>query len=605
MRNKRGQVTIFIIIAIFLVAFAGLFFMFRGTIQKQMFPASLEPVYLDFVYCVEENTLVAIDVLEVQAGYLDLPEFESGSRAIPFSSQLDFLGNPVPYWYYVSGNNIQKEQIPSKKQMEEELKEFLEEEIYLDCTFEEYFDEGFDIEKGIPMVDVEIKERSIELKIDMALSIERAGDFGSINTHEISVESSLGKLYDSAKEVYDFEQETLFLEKYGVDVLRFYAPVDGVELTCSPKTWLADEIFNELEEAIESNTLMLKSGSENDYFAIDLPVDVDVRFVNSKEWTRNFEVTPSEGSVLIATPIGNQQGLGILGFCYVPYHFVYSVRYPVLIQVYEGEEFFQFPVAIVIENNNPRKSLDVNAVEVENSGACEYKNTLIDVSVYDSNFNSIEADIFYDCFGETCDIGKSPLRTEFPQCANGRILARANGFKEGEIIFSTTEEGSVEIILDKLYNLNVDLKIDGRKHEGNAILYFVSEKSSQTVVYPEQTFVQLSEGIYEVQVYTYQESEIIFKETILEQCVEIPRSGVGGFFGLNKEKCFNVQVPEQTISPVLAGGGVKELYVSELELGRSNYIEINAESLPVPTSLEQVQDNYLLFEDKTLEINLR
>ena len=43
-----------------------------------------------------------------------IPEYEAGSEYMPFSSQLDFLGNPIPYWYYVSGNNIQREQVPSK-----------------------------------------------------------------------------------------------------------------------------------------------------------------------------------------------------------------------------------------------------------------------------------------------------------------------------------------------------------------------------------------------------------------------------------------------------------------------------------------------------------
>jgi rod shape-determining protein MreC len=31
--------------------------------------------------------------------------YEASSEYMPFSSQLDFLGNPVPYWYYISGNN--------------------------------------------------------------------------------------------------------------------------------------------------------------------------------------------------------------------------------------------------------------------------------------------------------------------------------------------------------------------------------------------------------------------------------------------------------------------------------------------------------------------
>ena len=78
------------------------------------------------------------------------------------------------------------------------------------------------------------------------------------------------------------------------------------------------------------------STEEGKYFYIDAGVSDEIRFINSKDWPRNFEVSPSEGILLVANPVGNQPGLGVLGFCYVPYHFVYNVKYPVLIQVYNG-----------------------------------------------------------------------------------------------------------------------------------------------------------------------------------------------------------------------------------------------------------------------------
>ena len=45
--------------------------------------------------------------------------------------------------------------------------------------------------------------------------------------------------------------------------------------------------------------------------------------------------------------------------------------------------------------------------------------------------------------------------------------------------------------------------------------------------------------------------------------------------------------------------------ILESELQNSKSIEINAESLPVPTSIEQLQSNYLLFEERGLDINFR
>ena len=47
---------------------------------------------------------------------------------------------------------------------------------------------------------------------------------------------------------------------------------------------------------------------------------------------------------------------------------------------------------------------------------------------------------------------------------------------------------------------------------------------------------------------------------------------------------------------------INERQVLPDELERANVIEINARKLPVPTTIEQLQDNYELFESKDLDI---
>ena len=108
MKNKSGQVTIFIIIAILLVAGVVAYFFLRGSLIKTPIPENVQPIYTSFLSCLEDDTSTGISILQSQGGYIFLPEFEPGSRYMPFSSQLNFLGNPIPYWYYVSGNNIQR-----------------------------------------------------------------------------------------------------------------------------------------------------------------------------------------------------------------------------------------------------------------------------------------------------------------------------------------------------------------------------------------------------------------------------------------------------------------------------------------------------------------
>jgi len=353
--------------------------------------------------------------------------------------------------------------------------------------------------------------------------------------------------------------------------------------------------------------MALKSeGSSKDYFVVDLPVDEDVRFITSQNWPHNFEVNPSEGAFMIANPVGNQAGLGVLGFCYVSYHYVYNVKYPVLVQVYEDDEIFQFPMAVILQGNNPRESLEGTAVGYEDTGFCENKNTLIEVNTYDSNLNPVLAKISYECFGSTCSMGETSsngiLETEFPQCVNGYVIAKAEGFEDTKYLYSIIESGDVHIVLDRIYNRNIDLRLNGFSYGGEAIINFVSEDLSKTVIYPDQKIVELSEGDYDVSVYIYEDSSLELEELTYEECMDIPRSGVGGMLGLTQEKCFEITLPSQIVSSALAGGGEDVYYITEYELQNANTIEINAESLPEPTSLEKLQENYMLFETKGLDI---
>ncbi len=608
-RNK-GQVTIFIIVAIIVLGAIITFFVIRQNLVIQTIPQSIQPVYSTFISCLEDKTSVGIDILESQAGYIQLPDFEPGSAYMPFSSQLNFLGNPIPYWYYISGNNIQKEQIPTQQDMETSLASFIDDKIR-ECDFETYYANGFEINLGEPKASVNIQNNNVIVNLNMGLQITQGEDTVLVQTHQATIKSNLGLLYASAKKVYEKEQDELFLENYGIDTLRLYAPVDGVELTCSPKTWNANSVFSDLQEAIETNTLALTTQSpttaEGKYFFVDTGTSDDVRFINSRSWANSFEVLPSQESLLIATPVGNQQGLGVLGFCYVPYHFVYNVNYPVLVQVYNGDEVFQFPVAVVIQGNKPREALDSTAKTIE-SELCPYKNTQTTIQTYDSSLNSIDASISYECFGETCDIGTTSsgtLTTEFPQCVNGYVIAKANGFKETRYLYSTSSEGSATIVLDKLYNLGVNLKLESTNYNGNALIYFSSDGNSKVISYPEQKSVNLSEGQYEVSVYIYKNSSIQMQETTSQQCVDVPSSGLGGIFGATEQKCFDVTIPSQVVSNVLAGGGKLDSYFLEDDLKNSAAIEINAKGFSTPKTIQQLQDNYLIFDNTQLEVNLK
>ena len=618
--NKKGQVTIFIIIAILIVGSVIAYFMLRDDVGVEGVPSNLAPIYEAFLSCLEDETLVGIDLLGTQGGYIELPGFEPGSDYMPFSNHLDFVGNQIPYWYYVSGNNVQKEQVPSKSGMESSLGDFVAERIS-GCNLDSFFDEGYAITLGEAEADTNILGDSVEVSLGMNMYIEKGEDSVLVEDHNVLVKSDLGLLYDNAKIVYEEEQDRLFLETYAIDTLRLYAPVDGVELSCSPVTWNADDIFEELEEAIEQNTNFLKvkggdyslSKKENEYFEIDLPVEssVNVNFLNSKSWPNRFEVQPADTSILVSKPVGNQPGLGAMGFCYVPYHFVYDVFYSVLVQLNSpnSDEIFQFPVSVIVKKNVAREPLETFTTEPISSGMCDYLNTPVEISLAD-NFDSSSVDgrISYKCFNDVCSIGETNLGSlseNFPQCSNGFIVVDAEGYRSKNHEFSSVSGGATTVYLEKIYDLDLDLTFDGSPYSGDAIVTFISDDFSTTVLYPEMESVELSSGEWEIQVYAYRNSSIKLAETTQEHCIDVPQSGLGGLIGLEEERCFPVVVPEQIVSNVIFGGGKETYYVLEEELRDSNKIIINAESVGIPKTADELQDAYIDLENNDLEVSFK
>ncbi len=611
--NRKSQITVFIIIAIVIVAGVAGYFLLRGKIGIGGVPAKFQPIETYFLDCISEKAEQGKEILGERGGWINLPDFEAGSSFAPSSSQLNFFGNAVPYWYYISGNGIVKEQVPSKQKIEQQLADYLESEIQK-CSFESFEEQGFVITAGKPKASVVISDFSIDIEIQETLNMEKDNEKASRTVHEISLTSKFGMMYNEALNIYNNEKQNAFLESYGVDVMRLYAPVDGVEISCAPKIWMPEKVVGELKDALEANVQAIKikgnyykETSDNKYFVVsDVETGNSVNFIYNKNWPSRFEVWPVEDGLMSAEPVGNQEGLGILGFCYVPYHFVYDMMYPVLIQVYDSKEIFQFPVSVFIDKNKPRAAVGGDAVSQEVE-LCKYKNTDFVVHAYDSKLNGIEAEIRFKCFDTECDIGiteksgdDAVLYGKFPQCVNGFVIAKAPGYAEKKQMVSTNEAGVVDIVLDRLYNVSVNIEIGGKEAQ-SAVVYFRGKEHSTSMAWPEQKQIQLTEGEYNISVYSYANSSVIFPATNTRKCIETVKPGILGIFGGKSEQCFDINMPSQTATSVLNGGGKNSDYFTEdrLENGK---IKISGEILSAPTSLEELQKNYELFETKKVYI---
>ena len=157
----------------------------------------------------------------------------------------------------------------SLSEIEKQMSDFLEEQIAT-CDFSLFRQKGYDIDSGKVNVDVKIKNEKVDVAVDMPLIVAKAGVRSTKGKHKIEVESKFGSLYNSALEIYNKEKKEAFLENYAIDVMYNYAPVTGVDFTCSPKVWNPQKVVDNLRDALSANVAALKTSSEKgkDYFAI-------------------------------------------------------------------------------------------------------------------------------------------------------------------------------------------------------------------------------------------------------------------------------------------------------------------------------------------------
>lgn len=613
MLNKRGQLTIFIILAVVLVGGLVIFFAFREDLFIDSIPQEFQPVFQQYSSCIQQELENAIDLSETQGGRVFVQDYIPGSEFAPFSSNLNFLDNPVPYWFYLSGNGIIKENVPTKTEIEKEIGQFIQERIN-DCNFQDFYDQEFYISLNPATAKVNINDETVQVDITTNFVVSKEDQTARRTTFKTVVNSKLGKFYNTAAKIYSKQKNEAFLEEYAIDALRNYAPVDGVETSCSPKIWKTQEVTSDIRSALEANIQAIKlkgdyyslSSKENEYFVVDEPVDEAVNLLYFKDWPSKIEILGEgvDNELIVASPIGNQQGLGILGFCYVPYHFVYDLSFPVMIQISAGAEIFQFPVTVIIDNNLPRKAeLNEFAEQGEDFDVCKFKTQDIAINTFDVNLNPIEANLSYVCFDQECNLGETKdgrFEGKAPSCLNGFIHSRSSGFSEKSQIFSTNSETDADIILDREYDVQIDLKIAGQTVKSTAIVTFAGEKTSAAAL-PDQTSLKLSEGLYNISVFIYGNSSVSIPASTKTQCIEISRGGLAGIIGLTKEQCVDIEIPATKIDYALIGGGKSSEFLLESELQKGRIV-IDSSELPYPNSLEQLQYNLESFDSLGLDI---
>ncbi len=650
--EKRGQVTLFVIVGILIVVLVSIGIYYRANIanvfredqlvQDEAFAQNTDVLKNYISSCLAETTTQGADLLGLQGGYIHLPEDPLAiENTGSLSNKLVMLpGLDVAYWYYETQNGIQKTQIPSNDYMQEELENYVEENID-NCLREFSGFEAFTINKGTLNAQIKINSDTITSTLNYPLKITQEENLVQLKTFQETLDIPLGKLYDSATSIMNKENKETFLEEKTLDQFVVYdeLPYSGVDFACTPQTWQKAQVYQDLRNILNTNIAHLRVKGSNyeriegqEYFELD-NVDANkgtsISFMYNQEWPMLVDITPDDQLLRGESYNDNSLGRFITQFfCLNYYNFVYDLTYPVVISLTDDTTgyTFQYATQVIIKRNQPRENkVTEEYLDGTTNRACEHPITPIQATVqgYGSRGSVValdKADLSINCVGATCPLGvtnQGTVTALAPQCINANIIARHEGYHQSNEIIDTIEPQTLTILLEPKKELNLTVGLV-RAEQGGArgiiqgeiiLVQFVNTERaySTSILYPEQRSITLISGDYEVKTTVIKDSAkpLTIKGETTTTCIQVPRSGILGSLGLTEKKCQETELKGTTVNSVIVGGANFEYTLDRDALLRSKQLTVYTVRNTEPTTITELQKLYDQIEHNAENTNFK
>ncbi len=630
MLKKRGQVTVYIILGIIVIA---LFLITTYISDKNLLDKTNEnieinaqtlPVHIKVEECITNIAREGVNILGAQGGRINVENSVSLNPLVPFGNSLDVFGNGglnVPYWFYRTSNGINTQDIPNVDDMELELETYIEENIiscYEDLKELDQYSVSYEGENN---VNVEIQSTKVLASVQSPLIVTKDEVNSQLDLFSLVLDFPLGKLHSTAQDILEKENEKLFFEERTIDMIGLYDEIPGsdAEFDCDSKTWKKSEVENNFMNIVQTNVGNVKTNSGSNYYDLNINTDAQVSFRYSTNWPFLMNVIPDEGEIMKGDSVIERKGaLKYLSrfLCLNTYHFVYDVQYPVLVTLSDNGYTFQYAFMVVIDNNQPRvNNVDFNSIEDDTFDVCSVRNHLIDVSVFGDGAKLDNADVSFQCFNSVCLIGKTTngnINEKFPQCLNGKIIAEKEGYDKAELIVDTNMASSVTLELKPIYSKNIDVKLIDKK-TGTVrdvvneliTIEFAEENGYNIIVnYPDAKNTELREGKYNVKIVALKLGEVTVPAQEIERCNKIPGSGLFGNF-LSKETCAKETLEASKIDQHVIGGNTFNFEVTRENLIQSRKLTVYALVEDKELTQENIVSIYEALETNNLNSNFK
>ncbi len=423
--NNRGQITIFIIIGIIILASVGLYLAIRSeTIKEELSPEielTIEEVPIEFrpvshfiEGCIQQIAEEGLTKLGERGGFIDLVDNEiittdvpTLSDAVQFSPGSEYS---VPYWWHLDSpnecsGNCQFTSIPENKlflkkrnnrvSIESQMEDYIKENLYV-CidNFRILESQGFEIEeKGDISPTVTIAANDIIFFLNYPVQAKKAG-IEDLENFFIRVPLNMNRIYQVAKDLTEMEGVHHFLER---DVLNLIVGFSGVDKDRLPPmadtkvrignavTWKKTEVGKNIENMLASNIQLLQVYGTNNYIPYSFPgnslleslynrgmlvpgsedwSDLEVRFNYLPWWEIYFDMNCDGDTCKPESLVSDL--VALMGI--QQYNFIYDLSFPVEVEITDptivtNESYkFRFFLEANIRQNEPMAT-DFNPIE--------------------------------------------------------------------------------------------------------------------------------------------------------------------------------------------------------------------------------------------------
>src|SRR3989344_272500 len=630
MGEKRGQLSIYVIIGIIVLAGVLLLLYLKpsGELQEGIttstsLPAQIQDLQANIQGCLEQVTKEGINLISIQGGYLEL-EQPFPSIIDPFSNSISSVpgGIPTAYWYYEQNNGIARTQQPTLKELQTALERYIDGHVGACIPYTTYKYQGYQFNTANPVSIVTIGKSNVQVTLTYPVTITYKEQIFNLNKQTITIPSALGTLYATAHQTYNYLEQSLILENKTIDFMIVYKeiPYSGVDFACQPKLWNQEEVYNNLKNIINSNLPYIKPAGgahtvKEKYFVqqgLTVTKDINVDITYDTAWPLVMQIHGHENDQLLRgqpyTTENKMAGFLMPLFCLNQYNFVYTIKYPVIITITQGDERFQFAYEVIIDHNQPRQATllpEEVITTTENSALCQADQQELTIYALSTDENNNyqplpETTLKYQCAGNTCTLGTTgndgTLTTTMAACENGIILAEKQGYQSGQSIISSTATGSISVGLEKIYKKTVTVNVNqnGALRElydnEQVIIRFqhTTEPYSTSIIVPGITSLQLLPGTYSVTSYllTTDDGGLTIPGKTLNNCVDVPKGGIGAFFGITEEQCEKQEIPPLTITDMITGGNDYTFTATNYDLNYYNQLTITLPYFGQPKTYE-------------------